>query len=159
MRIWLAILLGMLCISITQAKTTAHGLSGINHVALAVRNIDKSIRFYTDKLGFKITMKKVYDKKENVTEVNVSLGKGTTAIELIQFHDKDKQLPPLIQNQKPALCPHIGLESVDFDATMKMLKANHVKIISGPTIIPHDIKLVTIVDPDNYRIDIGQLLP
>lgn len=140
------------------SATFNYGLTGLDHVALAVRDLDKSIKFYTEILGFKIKMGKVYDKTENVTAASIILGQGNTALELIQFHDKNKQLPHLNKNQEPTLCPHIGLETVDFNATMEKLKANHVRIIEGPTVVPHDVKLITIVDPDNYRIDIGQLL-
>ncbi len=56
------------------------------------------------------------------------------------------------------MCPHIGLETDNFDEDLELLKKREVSIFEGPYIIPHDVKMLTILDPDGYRIDIGQLL-
>ena len=50
------------------------------------------------------------------------------------------------------------METDDFDKMLKQLIEKGVKIFDGPYIIPGDVKILTILDPDNYRIDIGQLL-
>lgn len=126
----------------------------IHHFGLEVKDIDISIKFYTEKLGFKIKTKKTTTMDGRYTYSYLEL--NGSMLELVQMHLKDK-----IQkndNKTVSLCPHIGLESDDFEKDLNLLKQNKVKIFDGPHIIPNDIKILTILDPDGYRIDIGQVL-
>ena len=131
----------------------------LHHFALEVSDIDKSIAFYTGKLGFKIykPKTKVEDTNpkadvENLFYIYLEADTGFY-LELIEFCDK-KEKQQIIRNN----CPHIGLETDDFEATLKLLKENNVEIFDGPHIIPGDVKILSILDPDGYRIDVGQLL-
>ena len=131
---------------------------GFHHFALEVTDIDKSIAFYTDKLGFKIHIQKTkVDKNpkadvENLFYAYLEANSGSY-LELIEFCEKKEKQQILHKN-----CPHIGLETNDFEATLKLLEKNNVEIFDGPHIIPGDVKILSILDPDGYRIDVGQLL-
>ncbi len=131
---------------------------GFHHFALEVTDIDKSIAFYIDKLGFKIHIPKTkVDKNpktgvENLFYAYLQAESGSY-LELIEFCDKKEKV-----TMHDILCPHIGLETNDFEATSEILKKNNVEISDGPHTIPGDVKILTILDPDGYRIDIGQLL-
>ena len=108
-----------------------------------------------EKLDFKIKSPKTKSNDGLYTYANLDL--GGVELELIQIHSEDKVQ---IENNidKPTLCPHIGLETHDFDADLELLRKRGVKIFNGPHVIPNDVKILTILDPDGYRIDIGQLL-
>ena len=127
----------------------------IHHFAIKVKNIDKSIAFYIEKLDFKIKIPKTKSNDGLYTYANLDLGGGE--LELIQIHSEDKVQ---IENNidKTSLCPHIGLETYNFDADLELLRKRGVEIFIGPHVIPNDVKILTILDPDGYRIDIGQLL-
>lgn len=125
----------------------------IHHFAIKVTNIDKSIKFYTEKLGFKIKTPKTLDGIYFYS--NLVFNESDIELELIQVKNKTIKK---IKNNTPPICPHIALESFDFDKDLQMLKEKGVKIFDGPHIIPNDVKILTILDPDNYRIDIGQLI-
>jgi len=125
----------------------------IHHFAIEVKDIDKSIEFYTKKLDFIIKTPKTQTEDNKYLYVNIGL--GGVELELIQILDKQTQKK---EKSTPRMCPHIALESDDFDRDFEELKKRGVLIFDGPHVIPNDVKMLTILDPDSYRIDIGQLL-
>ena len=127
----------------------------IHHFAIQVKDIDRSTLFYTEKLGFKIKTVKATTKDGHYSYLNLDL--DGAELELIQIHGENEQAD-ISSNSKLSLCPHIALETDDFDKDLQLLKERKVKIFDGPHIIPNDVKMMTILDPDGYRIDIGQLL-
>lgn len=127
----------------------------LHHFGIEVKDIDKSMEFYVQKLGFEIDTPKTQEKSMRVLYTNLKCGNDVT-LELVQYMDKNFDRDIDISN--PPICPHIAMETDDFDGVLKRLQEKGVKIFDGPHIIPDDVKLLTILDPDNYRIDIGQLL-
>jgi catechol 2,3-dioxygenase-like lactoylglutathione lyase family enzyme len=130
-----------------------------HHFGINVEDIDNSIAFYTQILGFRIITPKtkVDDKFPGVESHYYAylMGDSGAVLELIQFCDK---LLRKNKNGATPISPHLGLETDDFDATLKVLQNNNVEIIDGPHIAEGDAKYLTILDPDEYRIDIGQVL-
>jgi catechol 2,3-dioxygenase-like lactoylglutathione lyase family enzyme len=96
----------------------------IHHFGLEVQNIEKSISFYTEKLGFKIQTHKTATKDGIYFYVNIKL--GDAELELIEIRDKNSKAKK--NSSFPQLCPHIGLESFDFDQDLKLLLEKGVKI-------------------------------
>jgi lactoylglutathione lyase len=127
----------------------------LHHFGIEVKDIDKSMEFYVQKLGFEIDIPKTQEKSMRVLYTNLKCGNDVT-LELVQYMDKNFDRNIDISN--PPICPHIAMETDDFDSVLKQLQEKGVKIFDGPHIIPGDVKLLTILDPDNYRIDIGQRL-
>lgn len=124
----------------------------IHHFAIQVKDLDKSIEFYTQKLGFKVKTPKTLTQDGKYSFANLALHDGEAEIELVQTLNEDFN-----KSHTPTIFPHIALESADFDKDLQMLKKRGLQIF-GPHIIPNDVKFMTILDPDNYQIDIGQLL-
>ncbi len=128
----------------------------LHHFGIEVKNIDKSIEFYMEKLGFTISVPKSHEKGVNILYANLKCGNEVT-LELIEYTDKDFDRNIDVSN--PPLCPHIAMETDDFDGVLQQLKERGVEIFDGPHVIPGDVEMLTILDPDNYRVDIGQLRP
>jgi catechol 2,3-dioxygenase-like lactoylglutathione lyase family enzyme len=128
----------------------------IHHFAIEVECIDKSLEFYTEKLCFKIKTPLKYTEDGLYAYANIDL--GGSELELIQLLKDNHEANKEKHFSNPALCPHIALESFDFERDLLELKKKGVKIFDGPHVFPGDVKIVTILDPDNYRIDIGQIL-
>lgn len=127
----------------------------IHHFGLQVKDIDKTIKFYTEKLGFIIKIPKTLSEDGKYLYSYLALADSEVKIEFVQIQKKPlKKKNPLF----PDLFPHIALETKDFDKDLKLLSEKEVKIFERPIVIPNDVKMMTILDPDNYRIDIGQLL-
>jgi catechol 2,3-dioxygenase-like lactoylglutathione lyase family enzyme len=127
----------------------------LHHFAIKVKNIDISIKFYVEKLGFLIKTPKATTEDGKYSYLNLDL--GGAELELIEDHDKTPEKEK-VDLSKPPMCPHIALQSDDFEMGLQLLKTNGVKIFDGPHVTPNDVKMLTILDPDGYRIDIGQLL-
>jgi catechol 2,3-dioxygenase-like lactoylglutathione lyase family enzyme len=124
----------------------------IHHFAIEVSNIDRSAEFYVQKLGFRMKTPKKSTEDGLYTYMNLDL--GAAELELIEIKGKKKRQ----HKQTPPMCPHIGLETDDFERDLDLLKKRGISIFDGPHIIPNDVKFLTILDPDQYRIDIGQLI-
>ena len=60
----------------------------IHHFGIKVKDIDKSIDFYTEKLGFKIKTPKTTTKDGLYTYANLDL--DGAELELVQIHSEDK---------------------------------------------------------------------
>lgn len=122
----------------------------IHHFGIKVDNIDKSIKFYTEQLGFKIKTPKKTSDDGVYTFSNLDL--NGAELEIVQVNEKNKK----IKKKEISYFPHFGLESYDLEKDLETLKKRGVKIFEGPIVIPNDVKMFSILDPDNYRIDIGQ---
>ena len=84
----------------------------IHHFAIKVKDIDISAKFYTEKLGFKIKTSKTITEDGLYSYLNLDL--YGAELELIQRHDTNEEKENRnIEN--PPMCPHIGLESNDFE--------------------------------------------
>lgn len=121
----------------------------IHHFAIKVKNIDSSINFYIEKLGFKIETPKV--TTEDGLYIFAYLNLNGSLLEVVQCND-GKEI------KDNALFPHIGFESDDIEKDLKYLKSRGIKILEGPYIDLNNVKIITFADPDGYRIDIGQIL-
>jgi catechol 2,3-dioxygenase-like lactoylglutathione lyase family enzyme len=116
-------------------NTTASTIEGIGATgaffALSVADIDASARWYSDKLGTKVTMR---EPNTNGAAVAVLEGDGLI-VELIQ-HDAAKPLNTVAPNVKDPLYVHgifkVGVIVSDFEKTLSALKTRNVEIAFGP---------------------------
>lgn len=118
----------------------------LHHFALTVKNLEKSIEFYTNKLGFKIHGEDTRRDKY----IYLTLASSEISLELLQSREK-------LENQYLGnMCPHLALSSDDIENDLKSLENRGLKSLEGLKIIPGDVKIFTIIDPDGYYIDVGQ---
>lgn len=119
-------------------------LKQIDHVILMVENMNRSIEFYRDVLGFSLKF-----SSENWTEINT----GATTLAL---HSGGKKVS---SENSPA--PHksiAGTASISFnvenvDEVYSYLISKGVKFSLAPTPRPNEgIKLAIAVDPDGFEI-------
>jgi methylmalonyl-CoA/ethylmalonyl-CoA epimerase len=97
----------------------------INHVAIAVADIDQAARFYEQHLGLKL------EGREHVPERRVHIGffqVGDTRIELVQPDSADSPIAKFIGARGPGL-HHICFEVDDIAADLSRLKAAGLKLI------------------------------
>ncbi len=88
----------------------------IDHFAYEVSDLEASIRFYTEKLGFKVSLGKMVDEKEHEAFAILELAGGK--VELLQALSVDNT-PQAFEPipLRPHACPHLALGVDDFDAT------------------------------------------
>ena len=99
--------------------------------ALSVPDLDASVRWYSDKLGLKVTMR---PPKQNQSAVAVLEG-GGLIVEVIQ-HDDAISMNQALGATKPSQLVHgiskVGVVVDDFDGTLAALKARGVEVYIGP---------------------------
>jgi glyoxylase I family protein len=120
----------------------------IDHVEVTSGNLERSIRFYQEMLGFALKERKKSSSPE-IEEI-AFLTLGDTMLELLAI--KDSTPPPK--------GPQVGfrgmaIEVVDMDRAIEYLKGNGIEVSKGP--VAHGrSKRAEIKDPDGLMIELRQ---
>ena len=110
----------------------------LHHIGISVANLDESIAWYRDMLGFEEVMR----MDQGVTEDKMSIGhirRGNCYIELFQV-EGSKPLPEYRRDPNADFgvqgLKHFALQVSDVQAAVKELKAKGVEIAFGPVDTP-----------------------
>jgi catechol 2,3-dioxygenase-like lactoylglutathione lyase family enzyme len=122
------------------------GVVGINHVALAVPDIEKAVTFYTKTMGFPEAFRVKNDKGE-IQLVYVQVSKGTF-IEIQKANE-----------QRPAGIYHFGIHVDNVRQASDMWKARGANVQAINTGSPTKAVLSNIVDPNGVRMELVELPP
>ena len=141
----------------------------VHHVKYTVSDLDRSVKFYSDHLGFALTYQadreklSSYDTIMNMQDVKVRIGmmehppSGFT-IGLVQFRNPELIVRELRNNYVGA--SSMALQVEDAQAVYDRLSASGVLTMSPPTEIVRDGRAVSIafylLDPDSIPIEIWQ---
>lgn len=112
----------------------------IKYATIIVEDMDESIKFYTEVMGFEIDSR--YDLGP-AGAITLLAGEGETMIEIIKN-----------PADEPGLFS-IGMDVEDLNTTIKELKAKGAKVIMEPTQITVGL-LAFIEDPNGARIALIQ---
>ena len=125
------------------------------HTMIRVRDLDKSLDFYTRLLGMKVLRRKDYpDGKFTNTFVGYGAEDANTVIELT--HNWDQAEPYDLGNG----WGHLALEVPDVTAACAQLAAEGTKITRAPGPMKHGARVIAFIeDPDGYKIELLQPLP
>lgn len=139
---------------------------GFEHVGLTVEDLDRSLRFYSDLLGFDVVSIRESSAQylrdivgyPTVT-MRVALLKlpvGTLSLELLEYCNVDRQHVRL-RNGDPG-SSHIAFKVRAIREAVDALMENDVDVLSPPVLITEGPnrgrKAVYAVDPDGYRIEL-----
>jgi methylmalonyl-CoA/ethylmalonyl-CoA epimerase len=97
----------------------------LDHIGIAVSNLDKALAFYRDALGLDI------EAPEEVSSQRVRahfIQAGQGALELLEATDQDSPIAKYVANRGPGL-HHITLRVDDILAALARLKAHGVRLI------------------------------
>lgn len=114
----------------------------LDHVALEVSDIDKSVEFYTKKLGFSFVSRAVDETEQ---EEFCYLETNGFSLELLK--DLKKKEISKKEIERP-YCPHICFATQDMNKTVEDLQSNNMKIIHGPLVIEGEATWIYFADPD-----------
>ena len=120
------------------------------HTMIRVFDLEKSIDFYTNKLGMKLLRRKDYPSGE-FTLVFVGYGEedSNTVIELT--HNWGQKEP----YQIGTAFGHLAVGVPDIYATCEQLAAEGVKIPRPPGPMKHGGSVIAFIeDPDGYKIEL-----
>ncbi len=99
-------------------------LKRVDHVGIAVKNLDESVKFY-ESLGFKATGYEVVAEQK----VKVAfLPCGDSEVELLESTEPDGPIARFIEKNGPGI-QHIAIRVDDIDKALEELKAKGVRLI------------------------------
>jgi catechol 2,3-dioxygenase-like lactoylglutathione lyase family enzyme len=120
-------------------------LEGIDHVAIAVRDIERSAQWYIDVLGFQRRYEEMWDG------VPTFIGKGNTAIALFPARDNDSKSAARTGGDIRMLHLAFRAGRENFFAAQKELNRRGIKFEFQDHEISHSIYFS---DPDGHQLEI-----
>ena len=118
----------------------------MDHCGFQVKRLDAAIKFYTEKLLFKLDFRGI-NKEEQEEYAFLSLGKAR--LELIQDLVNEYDLPAI----KKPYCPHFCIEVNDMEKAILNLKEKNIKIVKGPLKIDNEETWIYFSDEDNNILE------
>jgi catechol 2,3-dioxygenase-like lactoylglutathione lyase family enzyme len=124
----------------------------IHHFAYEVSDLDGSIRFYTEKLGFRLQLDRIVDGNEHEAFAILEMDGGK--LELIQALTENNEPQPFEPfSIRPHCCPHLAIQVEDLDRVVEQLKVKGIPIVHGPLEAPGVAKWLYASDPDGNVIE------
>ena len=103
------------------------GVTGINHIAFAVKNLQDSLQNATEVLGGEIMMK--FESLEDKYE-GACVKFGTSIMSFISSHDPESFIYKFVEKHGNGV-QHIGLEIDDIEQYVKELEKKGVRVDKG----------------------------
>ena len=100
-------------------------ITKVNHIGIAVNNIDEAVKLYTEVLGLELKHVEVVADQKAKTAI---LPVGETKIELIQSTAPDGTIAKFIENKGEGL-HHIALEVKDIGSALQTLAEKNIRLI------------------------------
>lgn len=119
-------------------------------ITLAVTNVRRSMKFYTELMGFKL----VVDAAPDFAMVRVGGAGGGTIGLLPLKYAVDRKLKRVTQGMRDGV--HLELSTDDLDGDYEKLEARGVPFDSPPKDRSWGERSAYAVDPDGYTIELSQ---
>ena len=134
-----------LVIQMAFAQNQNGGIVGLNHVGIAVPDMDEAIAYYTETMGFREAFRMTNDEGQP-TLVYLQISQNT----FVELQSTNAQRGPGIN--------HIGLQVEDMDAATAMFKARGATV-SDPRSGSTKAILSNVTDLNGLRIELGEFTP
>ena len=132
-----------LAVQMAIAQSQNRNIVGVNHVAISVENLDETVAYYTETLGFKEAFRVVNDA-------------GQAGLVYVQVsEDTFVELQPANDNRPPGI-NHFGVHVENMDTVIEMFRQRGATVSdsrSGST----KVILANITDLNGIRIELGEL--
>jgi catechol 2,3-dioxygenase-like lactoylglutathione lyase family enzyme len=128
-----------------SAQGAEAGVVMMNHVAIAVPNVDEAVTYYTQKMGYREAFR-VFDDKKEVRLVYLQISKNTFL-----------ELQP-VNPQRPAGFNHYGLHVENVADMVARFRKNGL-MVSDVNRSDTRAMLANITDPYMGRIELAELPP
>ncbi len=129
---------------VAQSLSPNRGLVGLNHVGIAVPNLDEAVAYYSKTLGFPEAFRNV-DAKGQTTLVYVQISKNTFV-----------ELQPA--NGRPTGINHLGIHVEKMPEVAAMFKARGANVAETRVSDTKAI-LTNLTDLNGVRIELAELPP
>jgi catechol 2,3-dioxygenase-like lactoylglutathione lyase family enzyme len=139
-------LVGLAANAVAQSQSPNQGIVGINHIAIAVPDVEKAVEYYTKTMGFPEAFRG-RNAAGQVQLVYVQVSKNT----FIEIQS--------VSPERPAGIYHFGVHVDNMKAATAMWKARGADVkditVSGPT----KAILSNVFDPNGVRMELLELPP
>lgn len=120
-------------------------IKAINHVAVVVDDMDKSLKFWRDALGIELhELRDVPAEKSQVAFLPLA----GAEVELVMPTTDDSGIAKYLAKRGPGM-HHLCLEVDDIEAMMKELKAKNIRLINEEPRTAVDGKKYAFVHPES----------
>ena len=100
----------------------------IDHLGIAVRSLDQSLKFYRDQLGLEVSARETVEHEK----VNVAmLPLGQPRIELLEPTEQDSVIGKFLDKHGEGL-HHVAIRVPDLAASVEKLKASGARLLNEP---------------------------
>ncbi len=100
-------------------------LTYIEHIGIAVKNLDESIKFYENVFGLKCyAVEEVKDQKVKTAFFQI----GETKIELLESTETDGPISKFIEKKGEGI-HHIAFKTKDINSSLKELEEKNIRLI------------------------------
>ena len=139
-----------------------------DHTALSVVDMDKSLAFYRDIIGFEVVRTLQCGPETLLGEVVgmqgcsakiAHLKLGGTMLELFQYTDPCGRAMPADSKQADKGWIHMGFTSDDVRGDAERLKAAGIELVSEPVEFRPDVWIVYLRGPDGEVCELRQTPP
>ena len=127
-------------------------VSGFQSVTISVSNIDRSLAFYRDLLGFKVLDQST--REDGVIVHSLDIGNQKT-LQLLSFSKSAKPSPWLPNDFQTGL-RHAGFKVNDVDGTTARLKQAGVEFTLDPLDATGEVRIAFFKDPDGTLLEVVQ---
>jgi len=114
----------------------------MDHVSITVRNVDRSVKFYSKALGMKLLRVSLINPSPDVRYKNAYMYSGALTLEIITAVESAKQSARTLTWQQTLRgrlgITHLGVRVSDLDSAIKRLEAAGAKMIGKPFAINND---------------------
>ena len=121
---------------------------GMDHVGIAVKNLDEAIHVYRDLLGFKLMGVHVLAERK-IKIALISTG-GETQIELVQPLDAESTVAKFLETRGEGI-HHFAIRVKDIEAALADMKKNNIALIDEKPRIGAEGKKVAFVHPKSTK--------
>ena len=120
----------------------------VNHIGVVVKNLDKSLEFYTQVLECTVE-----DRFENDRGQFAFLQAGRQILELIQYHEDSEEV------RDAGHVDHIAFTVADMETEFAKLRQKNVTLLfDQPRITASGKKILFFAGPDGERLEFVQKL-
>jgi catechol 2,3-dioxygenase-like lactoylglutathione lyase family enzyme len=131
--------------AVAQNQSPNHGIVGLNHVGIAVPDLDQALTYYTKTLGFPEAFR-TKDDKGQIALIYVQISKNTFV-----------ELQP-VTPQRPAGISHFGVHVENVKAAADMFKQRGAKVsdVRGSAT---KAMLADVTELNGLRMELAELPP
>lgn len=137
-----------------KVKERCFLITGIAHTAFFVEDVERSLHFYCEILGFKKLFNYTGERDGHAVSLTYVQVARRQFLELFQG-SKEKQ-PWKMQSIGFF---HFCLEVDDLDKSAELMKSNNIPFFAPPHTGPDGTRAFWIEDPDGNKIEFMQFLP